>query len=640
MRCPDQKLRKHLCLLLVTLGLLLVQAGCSRGAIPGPSILVIAVDKLGMGFNVCPQESDDTAGAGLGEICRQGVRFTHAYTTSTLSVPALGSVLTGRYPYQMGLRHNGGGELGGLSSDVLTLAEYGFKSGYRTFFASGGAPILSRTGLSQGFEVFDDNIRPTPYRLHRPAKEVINVFQKWLEGRLRLDNRTSGPAISDRFIAVLHFADLQMPWSPAVDEAGRMRENSTRAQLDEIDDNLGRLWQYLKRHRLWDSTMIVVVGLQGAAGNSRIDEIPALSLQSDMTHVTLLIKDVARQETEKHSPPGQPHYAWAPRSTSFDVNVSLADVGLTLFERISGEKEPTHPHLERDGVRSLLPTLGGPGDYIEEWRRSDRLILTESAWAKWIIDASLPIRVAIRRGPYLYLHDQSHPASSGIYNTVTDAFEVSPLPPKDQKTKSLIDEFSTIANSLGFEEFPRITTSQLIKDRWGRSFFSQRMGARIGEYSPILSSDQRYVQHKADEGDVTLRTWLELQGWTVGSLIPKADACTELMLAPKIAALPIQKYDSEIVKQCRFRGAREAGQWFHTTDYNEKSRLLDQIVRADWQRLLSVRVAETSFALGHIWEVGSVRQQGLDSLEVLLAQPEAAKLRVQIMRRLRSRPEP
>jgi len=103
MRCPDL----HLIFVWLFAGILLGQAGCTSKSPTRPSYLIVAVDRLGVGFNVCPSESDDATGSGFGEICREGVRFTHAFTTSTLSAPAMGSILTGHYPYRNGLRHNG-----------------------------------------------------------------------------------------------------------------------------------------------------------------------------------------------------------------------------------------------------------------------------------------------------------------------------------------------------------------------------------------------------------------------------------------------------------------------------------------------------------------------------------------------------
>ncbi len=640
MRCPDLYLPNfHLALIWLFAVVLLGQTGCTSRAPTRPSYLIVAVDRLGVGFNVCPSESDDATGSGFGEICREGVRFTHAFTTSTLSAPAMGSILTGHYPYRSGLRHNGRGELGTLSASVETLAETALQKGYRTLFVSGGAPLLRRTGLHQGFEVFDDNIRPGPRRMHRPAREVVETFQRWLEGRLRLDDRSRNRTVSDPYLAVLHLADLQVPWSPAPDESGRTRESTVRAQLEEIDETLGRLWAYLRRNRLWDSTVIVVVGLQGEASDTRLDEIPALDLHSDMTHVTLLVKDAVSPVKPGRAtdlPTGQTDYKWAPKSSSFDVNVSLADLGVTLFERISPRSLRM---FEGEEVRSLADALKGPGEHLEEWRRSDRAILSESAWARWQLDSSLPIRVAIRKGPYLYIHDGAK-SSSSLYNTLTDAFEVSPLPRRNARTIELKSEFSEFASSLGYQEFPGVSAQQLLEERWARAFFSIRLGIRAGEGAPhINETDQQRIEISGEQS-AHARTWLTLQKWESGIEDPAPNVCSQFVFGANQAAMMSAGFEVELLRVCPFRGAKEIARWLRLPEGVERARALDQIVRFDQQRLTGVRVAEASHALGRVWETGMSRRRELEGLEVLLAQPEAGRLRSQLMRRLRSQPEP
>lgn len=615
------------------------QFGCGSKEPARTSYLIVAVDRLGVGFNVCPSESDDASGSGFGEICREGVRFTHAFTTSTLSAPAMGSILTGHYPYRNGLRHNGSGELGALSAAAETLAETALQSGYRTLFVSGGAPLLRRTGLHQGFEVFDDNIQPSAQRMHRPAREVTEIFQRWLEGRLRLDDRSRSRTVSDPFLAVLHLADLQAPWNPAPDESGRVRESTVRAQLEEIDETLARLWTYLRRNHLWDSTMIVLVGLQGEASDSRHGEIPALDLHSDMTHVTLLVKDAISPTADmrqKELPTGQTGYKWSPNSSSFDVNVSLADIGMTLFERVAPESSQM---FEGEEVRSLADALKGPGEHLEEWRKLDRAILSESAWGRWQLDSSLPIRLAIRKGPYLYIHDSAQ-SSSSLYNTLTDAFEVSPLPKRNSKTMELREAFSSLASSLGYQEFPGVTAQQILEDRWARAFFSRRLGIRPGEGAPhVTETDQQRLEILAED-QPHLRTWLTLQNWESGSKTPAPSVCSQFVFEANQAGMVSSGFEIELARVCPFRGAKEIARWMRLPEGLDRTRAMDQLVRYDQQRLTGVRVAEASHALGRIWETGTARRRELEGLEVLLAQPEANRLRVQLMRRLRNQPEP
>lgn len=599
----------------ILLGLAMVQfafVGCNWKAPPRQSILVIAIDRLGVNQVACDQERteerDDAIQSGLADLCDEGVRFTHAFTTSTLSAPAMASVLTADYPFRAGLRHNGGGELGVLSANVDTIPEKALRQGYRTLFVSGGAPLLRRTGLHQGFEVFDDTILPDAGHLYRPARAVADVFTHWI------DSTDSGKP----FFAVLHFADRQIPWQPMPDGSGRMRENTMRGQWLEIDETMSKVWVFLRKHKLWESTTVVVLGLQGEINENRMDEIPALDLHSETAHVALMIKRAGRVA-------GEPAYNWAPKQWSFDLNVSLADVGAT-FNDLLGEKAVS------EESRSLRKVLNGPGEEIEKWRGLNRLVLTESAWAKWQLDASLPIRVALRRGPFLYLHDQN----PTVYNTLTDAFEEAPLPKKNANTLALQSEFGGLATELGFSRFPALTSAQLVEERWARNFFSKRLGLAGVAISDI--DEQRAAMLTTS----SMPLWFSLKSWDEGRSLPAANACTKFVLgsnAPTGDATD-ESFESEVARLCPFRGAREVGRWMHTAQGPDRDRLIDAIARFDQQRATAVRVAEASFSLGRIWETGNTRRFDFEGLEVLLAQPEAARIAQAITRRNRTQREP
>ena len=616
----------------VNAGIILFAIGTLAGCLAGcewkkpvrTSFLVVAVDRLGVTRAGC-SEKDDATRSGLAEMCDESVRFTHAFTTSTLSAPAMGSILTGQYPYRSGLRHNGAGELGTLSSSTRTIAERALELNYRTLFVSGGPPLLRRTGLHQGFEVFDDSIQPDSRRLHRSARQVVDIFSRWLDIQDR----------EDPFFTVLHMGDMLVPWSPMPDDSGRVRESTVRGQFDEVDESLARLWDYLKKRGRWEHTTIVLVGLQGDSTDVRIGEVPALDLHSDTTHITMLIKEGARDRRTidrdrgtQVAVAGQPAYNWVPKAWSFDINVSLADLGVTLFDWIEGKESAD---LEIDEARSLRSALKGPGEAVEEWRRHDRLIVSESAWARWQVDSKTPIRVALRKGPYLYIHD----TVPSIYNTLTDAFEVAALPRRNTRTIELQREFDDLATQLGFRAFPGVSDAVQLEERWARNFFSQRLGAHSS--GNTKTDDQRI--EILSKTSIPSRLWLEISRWSAGTAILTPTMCSQLVFSPNSSLDLSSAIEAELARVCPFRGAKEIARWYRSKDEEERARLFEVIFRLDQQRITAVRVAEASLALGQIWETGSTRKRDVEGLEVLLAQPEAIRLRQQITRRSRTQPE-
>lgn len=136
------------------------------------SVLILAADELTISDVLC--NSDENHRSGFQVICNESIRFTHAFTTSTLTLPALSSILTGMYPLEHGVRHNGSP---GLSPDLELASELAFSKNFRTSFFSGGAPVLRKSGLNQGFEIFEDNIEPSFTFLYRPLKKVFNPLK-------------------------------------------------------------------------------------------------------------------------------------------------------------------------------------------------------------------------------------------------------------------------------------------------------------------------------------------------------------------------------------------------------------------------------------------------------------------------------
>ena len=106
-----------------------IVASCNWKTAPQGSILVIFVENLGFNSFSCSESAESGRRAGLQTFCDEGVRFTHAYTPSTLSQATIASIFTAKAPHQHGLRHNGSQT---LSAKMETVAEAALARGYRT----------------------------------------------------------------------------------------------------------------------------------------------------------------------------------------------------------------------------------------------------------------------------------------------------------------------------------------------------------------------------------------------------------------------------------------------------------------------------------------------------------------------------
>jgi hypothetical protein len=236
-----------------------------------PSILVIAIDSMPYDSILC---NDTHRDAGFQNVCDEMARFTHAFTPSILGQSAMASLLTGLYPFDHGVRHNGDDA---IPAYIETVAEVAVKNHYRTSFFSGGVPIFRKSGIQQGFEVFDDNIGIDKDRYYRPVMENFSTFLKWAK-----ESR-------DPFLSFIYLPDLQFPEFSTIDREGLARERSPVGQLSEIGESVDFLIREMKSKRIWNSTWVFVVGLNGVASESRKKELPGTNLFFENTRVTLCI---------------------------------------------------------------------------------------------------------------------------------------------------------------------------------------------------------------------------------------------------------------------------------------------------------------------------------------------------------------
>lgn len=363
-------------------------SGCVFKA-PGRShVIVIAVEGLGFDTFSCGTSGSELSD-GFSKFCAESIRFTHAYAPSTMSQANLASVLTGQTPSQHGLLHNGPLY---LSESIESIPETAVMRGYRTAFISGGPPIWRKSGLDQGFEVFDDNIPINLSYLYRSASENFSILFKWMDREIG----------NEPMFAFLFLPDLQFPLARTVTDIGEERALSEDSQMAEISESLSGFIDEMKARQIWDSSNVFLIGTNGRINSNRGDEIRPLNLHSENVQVVLMVKPARREREES-------------REWSIDANVSLVDVGATLKDLIG---DPGPRTVEATSLISALerPTVTWP---------KDRVLMTESAWPVWRgVGES---RHAFRQEQFLYLHD-SHPQ---LYNTLTDRTESTPMSPSE-----------------------------------------------------------------------------------------------------------------------------------------------------------------------------------------------------------------
>ena len=156
---------------LAMLVMIVVTSGCggdasssSREAARAQHLVLITVDTLRAdrvgAYGYVPARTP-----AIDRLAREGVRFTQAFTTAPITLPAHASLLTGRYPPGHGARHNGLA----MSASVPTLATILQQAGFSTAAFVSAFPLDKRFGLARGFDIYDDQLPRGPDR--KPLNE-------------------------------------------------------------------------------------------------------------------------------------------------------------------------------------------------------------------------------------------------------------------------------------------------------------------------------------------------------------------------------------------------------------------------------------------------------------------------------------
>lgn len=586
----------------------LVQIGCQSS--DKSSILIIAADNLAVSDISCSPDTISGTKSGFQLLCNESVRFTHAFTTSTLSAPALSSILTGLYPYEHNVRHNGAP---GLAPEFELASEIAVHQEYRTSFFTGGPPIFRRSGLNQGFELFDDSLVPGFSNLFRPFKKNASSFMQWLRHDVG-----NGP-----FFSVLYAPDLQFTNTITTTELGETRNLSFESQIDEFDESLHELFTQMKTARRWDNTTVILVGLSGHENGDHRD-LSTLNLHSENTQVALFIKPAQKKKTE------QPIY-W-----KVDQNVNLADLGKTLFE-ILGESVVENDNSDFP-AHSLAGVLKSP---VADWAE-DRPFILESGWSLW--RNAGPLRTAAISHHVLYIND----ANPKLFNTLVDRMELNPLPLLQQ---SLLPTTNRIQALLKKNQFPSFTPPNeewmarlsIPYDRWTRA-----------DQEPLLLRDLKRLSSNSNYHSLNILNWtaqvaLNQKDWeTLRTLGKKNNVPLWQYIADKnlnaknlkntdscIELLSIKEIDSSHLKECNDNLFIELVDWLRSDIRGlSKETQRKKFERSFKNYMLDQEIQRSNIALGMIWDTARESSYAPSRAELALHLPEYAKIRTQVYKSL------
>ena len=471
-------------LLLLALG-----ASCTRkGAVirepaptrPGAPVFLIVVDTLRSDHLPFYGYSGVETPA-LSALRQDSILFEKAYSHVPLTLPSHACLLTGTLPAVHGVLDNGGYR---LDPSVPTLAGILKQEGYATGAAVSSIVLAGTSGISRGFDFFDDAIEPTApgqssREVRRPGDETAGLLIGWLDG-----------VKQDKVFGFLHLYEPHAPCEPPEPFRSRF-QNPYDGAVATADAAVGTFLEHLKKAGLYDRSLIVFLSDHGEGLGDHGESEHGVFLYREAIQVPLLVKLPKREEEKRPALAG----------TSVAAPVQLTDVvttvaktlairgftpppgTLSLVELASGAPAPARRILSetfypriRFGWSELRSLVDGRWQYIEAPRPEFYDVEKDPGERTNLVDGKpdplrsmtveLEKRKSAFKAPQTVDPEQAKKLASLGYLSMTSA--PAGGPPKDPKdeiaTLQLLKEGLGLARARRFDESTKVFEKLLARN--------------------------------------------------------------------------------------------------------------------------------------------------------------------------------
>ncbi len=280
-----------------------------------PNILLITIDTIRPDYLSCYGGSNNTPH--LDAIAKSGILFENTFSQVPLTFPSHTSILSGLFPSHHGI-HNNGMEV--LSKKEFLISHELKKQGYRTGAVVSSFVLDRKFGLEKDIDVYNDRMERSPgltsnFEVERPGNEVTEGAKQIL----------TTFAASPWFLW-LHYYDPHTPYA----------HNGYAGEIQFVDDQIGRLIDWLKTENKSQNLVIAIIGDHGES----------LGEHGEATHGFFTYNSTLRI-------PFLLSYPGAPQNKRIVEATSTVDLVPTMMQ-LSGISDP----VQRDG-ESLLPIVEG-----------------------------------------------------------------------------------------------------------------------------------------------------------------------------------------------------------------------------------------------------------------------------------------
>lgn len=386
--------------LVLSVGSLVVMTGCHTKAVDNPNIIFILADDMGYGDISVLNDASKIQTPNIDQIAQNGVIFTNAHSSSSVSSPTRYGILTGRYNCRSSLKR---GVLNGYSEALIPpertttasmLREQGYETacigkwhlGWTWSDIENGKDSVDFTkpikfgptdvgfnyfyGISASLDmppyVYVENEMPTALPNRTTSGKGM---QMWREGPTASDfehNKTLSHLI-DKAVNYIHrsankkpfylYLPLPAPHTPILPDdefQGKSGLNPYGDFVMEVDYMVGRILETLKQNGIEENTILVFTADNGCSPAAKIEE-----LQEKGHYPSYIYRGYKADLYEGgHRVPCVMQWPARIQHHTVDQVVCLTDF-MATFAAISGYQIKDN---EAEDSYNILPLLLGPSE--------------------------------------------------------------------------------------------------------------------------------------------------------------------------------------------------------------------------------------------------------------------------------------
>lgn len=256
---------------------------------PDRNILLVTIDTLRA--DALGSYGGRAATPNLDRLASEGARFTFAHAHTVVTLPSHASILSGRYPYEHGIRDNTGYRFNPAQPTAATLLKAG---GFATGAFIGGFPLDRRFGLAVGFDTYDDRLEASSAtdagERERRADAVVAAAGGWIEKQ------------PGKWLAWVHLYDPHAAYAPPREWAARYPDSPYLGEVAWTDHALGPLFDLLATQPR--NTLIIVTADHGESLGEHGESTHGIFAYEATLHVPLIIAEARAAGSRARVPGG------------------------------------------------------------------------------------------------------------------------------------------------------------------------------------------------------------------------------------------------------------------------------------------------------------------------------------------------